>query len=351
MNAIRRAAIALMAVCLLLAAHALPGVNSTAAAQSLTTIADTQIPGFSIATPNVPKADTTTPDEFYHSAWKAVKNNFLWQDRLTDWDKWEHTFDGQLNSIEDAERAINQALGTLNDGYTYYKNATVTSASNSRSDRRNVVTHQMLPGKIGYIKITTFGSNHVADEVKAALQALSGAEAYIIDLRDNGGGYIWQAFRVFSLFADQGEFTSLKGTYNGSPYTEKLVVTTTNLENTENGSKTTSAREANLTGKKPIRILLNGDSASASEMFSGAMRDNGRAKLIGTRTYGKGIAQITLNLAHGASVQVTFAEYFIPSGANIHGKGLDPDTAVVAGSTGDTQQDEAVKQLNKELGR
>lgn len=299
-----------------------------------------------------PAVSRTAEEEFYHSAWQTAKDNFLWQDRMTDWDKWEHKFDGQLKTMGDAERAINEMLGSLKDGYTYFKDATVTTSSQTRSGQSNVVTHRMLPNNIGYIKIRTFGSVNTTAEVKAALTALSGADGYVIDLRDNGGGFIWQAFNVFSLFVDSGKFTTLEGWLNGKAYKEELVVTATNLEQTVNGTKQTpSARESNLAGSKPVVILVNGDSASASEMLSGAMRDNGRATLIGTKTYGKGIAQITYNLAHGTSMQVTFAQYITPGGTKLHGVGLTPDTIANKAATGDAQLDGAVKQVKKELGK
>lgn len=269
-----------------------------------------------------------TPEEFYRSAWKAAEQNFLWRDRLTNWANWEHKFDGQLKSFDDAERAINEMLGTLKDGYTYYKDPTVTADRVSRAAETNVVSYRMLPlSNIGYIKVRTFGSNNTAAEFEAAVTALNKLKvgAFIIDLRDNGGGYVHQAFKMFSLCVDEGLFTTLKGHYNGSPYTEELFVRKGGLEDIENGTKVTpSDRLPNLVGTKPVVILVNGNSASASEMFSGALRDAVGATLVGTKTFGKGIAQITVNLERGASVQVTFAEYFLPKGDSVHGKGIEP---------------------------
>lgn len=352
-----RMVFAFFAMTLLLSAHANIGVTSDSRAHpsnvasrdvtmgegsvsfALTTTADAN---------NAPvEAAQITPEEFYHSAWKAAEQNFLWRDRLTDWAKWEYKFDGKLATFADAERAINQMLGTLNDGYTYYKDPTVTAARAVRADEKNVVTHKVLPGKIGYVKIRTFGSNHTAGELKDAITALNkaGVDAYIIDLRDNGGGYVHQAFQMFSLFVDEGLFTTLKGHYNGSPYTEELFVRKGDLEDIENGTRTTkSDRMPNLVGQKPVVILVNGNSASASEMFSGALRDAVGATLVGTKTFGKGIAQTTVSLARGASVQVTFAEYFLPKGDSVHGKGISPTNAArpAIGPT-DAQLAEAVR--------
>jgi carboxyl-terminal processing protease len=83
----------------------------------------------------------------------------------------------------------------------------------------------------------------------------------------------------------------------------------------------------NLVGSKPVVVLVNGNSASAAEMFAGALRDAIGASLVGTKTFGKGIAQITVDLARGASVQVTFAEYFLPKGDAVHGQSISPTNA------------------------
>ncbi len=330
-------ALAIVAVALFASAHAFTGLSNigaddAASATSLNTIVAKQ-----------------SPEEFYRTVWQSAKDNFLWQDRMKDWSKWEHKFDGKLKTHADAERAISQMLGSLNDHYTYYKDPTVTAARGAAAEAKNVVTHKMLPDDIGYIKIKTFGSVNAADEVEAALKALPNAKAYVIDLRDNGGGYIWQAFRVFAMFADKGVFTKLTGMYGGSAYTETLELTPKELQDIENGTTKTHTRPANYSCAKPVVILVNGDSASASEMLTGAMRDNGLAKVVGTQTFGKGIAQITVDLDRKASVQITFAQYFFPNGGSIHGVGIKPDKAVNVSTSGDAQLTEAVKTAKEEL--
>jgi carboxyl-terminal processing protease len=175
------------------------------------------------------------------------------------------------------------------------------------------------------------------------------AKAYIIDLRDNGGGYVWQALRSFALVTDQGVFTEMRGRSGGKAYVEKLEVTATQLVDDENGTVSRSARPANLAGTKPIIVLVNGDSASASEMFSGALRDNGRATIVGTLTFGKGIAQNTWDLPGKTSVQITFAQYYLPGGTTIHGTGITPDNVVAPTLVGDGQLQEAVRVAKDKL--
>ncbi len=272
----------------------------------------------------------TTPEDLYRQVWKIAKDDFLWQDRLSTFDQWEHKYDGKLATQADAEKAINEMLDTLKDGYTYFRDNGQTQSHAAKTASKNVVTYRMI-GKVGYLKIETFGSENTASETEAALKALNkaGATSYIVDLRDNGGGYVAQAFSITSMFVDGGEFATMKGTKDGKPYIEVMTVTKTTLEDKENGSVTSNnARVANLTGKKPVVILVNGGSASASEMFAGALRDLGRATLIGAKTFGKGISQLNIDLPLNTSMQVTFAKLYQPKGGCIHGVGMVPDELI-----------------------
>ncbi len=275
-------------------------------------------------------ADQTTPEEFYRKVWQIAKDDFLWQDRLTKIDQWEHKYDGKLATQADAEKAINDMLDQLGDGYTYFRNNSATQHKATQTAATNVVSYRMI-GNVGYIKITTFGSENAASETEAAIKALNkaGAKSYIVDLRDNGGGYVAQAFAIAAMFLDQGDFATAKGHKDGKPYTWELKVTKTTLEETETGIGTTSrARVANLTGKKPVFVLVNGGSASASEMLAGCLKDNGRAKLIGSKTFGKGIAQLNITLPFNTSMQITYARLYQPAGGTIHGVGMTPDYVI-----------------------
>ena len=274
-------------------------------------------------------AAQTTPEEFYRKVWKIAKDDFLWQDRLTNFDQWEHKYDGKLATQADAEKAINDMLDTLKDGYTYFRNNSATQNKATQTAATNVVSYKMI-GSVGYIKISTFGSENAASETEAALKALNkaGAKSYIVDLRDNGGGYVAQAFSITAMFLDQGEFATVKGYKDGKPYTWEMNVTTTKLEEKENGTVSTRARVANLTGNKPVFILVNGGSASASEMLAGSLQDLGRAKLIGVKTFGKGIAQLNIELPFNTSMQVTYAKLYQPAGDCIHGVGMTPDYVI-----------------------
>jgi C-terminal processing protease CtpA/Prc len=290
-------------------------------------------------------AAQTTPEDLYRQVWRNANENFLWRDRLTNFDQWEHKFDGKLSTQADAEKAINEMLDVLKDGYTYFRNNGQTQTKAAATAATNVVTYKMI-GSVGYIKISTFGSENAASETEAAIRALNkaGARAYIVDLRDNGGGYVAQAFAITGMFLDQGEFATVKGHRHGKPYTEVMTVTKTTLEDKENGTVTSNvARVGNLTGTKPVFILVNGASASASEMFAGSLHDNGRAKLVGTKTFGKGIAQLNMDLAFNTSMQVTYAQLYQPGGQSIHGVGMTPNYVVAVAPKVDAQLDRALE--------
>jgi hypothetical protein len=287
----------------------------------------------------------------YRKVWQSARKNFLWQEKLSDWQKWEHHFDNKLKVRTDAEQAAKTLLDSLGDRFTRFNDAAVTKALNERADERDVVEARMLPGKIGYIRIRTFESRHTAVEVDDALRQLSGASAFVIDLRDNKGGYISQAFRVFAMLAEQGKFTAIKGISEQKPYSEELSVTKTSLVQSENGVTLSLDRPDYLAQNKPMMVLVNGKTASAAEMLAGALRDCGLAKLLGSLTFGKGVAQLVFDLPQGTSMQITFGHYFLPKGECVEGKGIEPDVKVSSAKTGDAQLESASKELLKGLAK
>jgi carboxyl-terminal processing protease len=171
-------------------------------------------------------------------------------------------------------------------------------------------------GDIGYIRITQF-NQQTYDALKIALakfHANPGAEklkGYILDLRNNPGGLLSQSIDVVNAFIDKGEIVTTRG-------------------RTADQFQAYDARSGyNLSDGKPVVVLINGGSASASEIVSGALQDLKRAKLIGTRSFGKGSVQTVLPLVDGGALKLTTARYFTPSGRSIQAKGIDPDYKVV----------------------
>jgi carboxyl-terminal processing protease len=169
---------------------------------------------------------------------------------------------------------------------------------------------------IGYIRITQF-DEHTTDGVKKAISNLTkqlGADkikGFVIDLRNNPGGLLDQAISVSDAFLERGEIVSTRGR---------------NAEETQRFN----ARSGDLTKGKPLIVLINGGSASASEIVAGALQDHKRATLIGTRSFGKGSVQTIIPLGAGkAALRLTTARYFTPSGRSIQAKGIEPDIEVL----------------------
>jgi len=171
------------------------------------------------------------------------------------------------------------------------------------------VYSKLLDNGIGYTRLTVFGSN-TAGELSAALAKLQaqGAKAYVLDLRDNGGGYLNAAIEVSSKFIASGPIVSVES---------------------RGGSNTQYDAENTAIPPKPLAVLVNKYTASASEITSGAIQDNGVGELIGEKTYGKGVVQTIHPLPDGSAVKITSARYLTPHGRDINLIGIQPDIVAV----------------------
>lgn len=164
-----------------------------------------------------------------------------------------------------------------------------------------------IPGNVGYIKLSTFLSSNASQEVQNALKELNNKNGYILDLRSNPGGLLSNAIRIADFFLDDGAIVS---TVDRDGYKEVRYASATTLTN------------------KPLVLLINGGSASASEILSGALKDNKRAVLIGERSFGKGLVQEINQLPGGSGVNITTQRYLTPNDTDINKKGIEPDIAV-----------------------
>lgn len=180
-------------------------------------------------------------------------------------------------------------------------------------ERRTVenytVESEMLDDQVGYIAVTQFNDN-TAQEFEDAIDEVqaNGAKAAIIDLRDNPGGLLTAVVDMCDYIMDDG-----------------VIVSTKDRDGNVLGEYKDSGKHS---VDIPLVVLVNGNSASASEIFSGAMQDSGKAKLVGTTTFGKGIVQSVIPLSDGTAVKLTIAKYFTPNGNDIHKKGITPDYEV-----------------------
>jgi carboxyl-terminal processing protease len=178
------------------------------------------------------------------------------------------------------------------------------------------VRYRTEGGDIGYIRITTF-NEQTTDGLRKAIRDITSQippqklAGYIVDLRNNPGGLLDQAVSVSSAFMARGEVVSTRG-------------------RTPEETQRFTARAGDLIKGKPLVVLINGGSASASEIVAGALHDHKRATLIGTRTFGKGSVQTIIPLGPGkGAMALTTARYFTPSGRSIQAKGIAPDIEVL----------------------
>ena len=162
--------------------------------------------------------------------------------------------------------------------------------------------------QIGYIQINSFIGSTTPNEFLEAAEKTKDTKGLVIDLRGNTGGLLPNAIFIANLFIPEGNLVSIVGR-NGYKYDIKAQATDFEI-------------------RKPVVILVDGGSASASEIFSGAMKDYNRAKLIGTRTYGKGMVQKIIPLENETGLNLTVAKYLTPSGTDINQKGIEPDYEV-----------------------
>ncbi len=169
-------------------------------------------------------------------------------------------------------------------------------------------------GDIAYVRITSF-NEQTGELLEEAIQTLkkqigpAKVKGYVLDLRNNPGGLLEQAIAVSSDFISEGEIVSTRGRHS---------------EDTQRYN----ARGGDLTGGKPVIVLINGGSASASEIVAGALQDHRRATILGTRSFGKGSVQTIIPLGSDGALRLTTARYFTPSGHSIQGKGIEPEIQV-----------------------
>lgn len=197
-------------------------------------------------------------------------------------------------------------------------------------------TYELLEGNIAYIKIESFDEDTYDEFSKAMAKAKNdNCVGYIFDVRDNGGG-------LYDIVVDMLDDILPEG---------KIVYTEDKYDHKETEYSDEECLDM------PIAVLTNGNSASASEIFAGAIQDYGVGKIIGTQTFGKGIVQSIIPLGDGTAVKLTVSSYFTPNGRNIHGEGITPDQIVElsedeeAYENGyikreyDTQLEEAIKHI------
>ena len=196
----------------------------------------------------------------------------------------------------------------------------------------DTVEYEMLEDNIGYVQISSFQDATARDFIAAMedLQA-QGMESVIFDLRSNTGGLLDSVTEILDYILPEG--------------------TTVYMED-KNGKRTTYTSDAKQYIDMPIVVLVDGYTASASEIFTGAIRDYHYGTIVGTKTFGKGIVQSTMEVGDGSAVKLTIASYYTPSGECIHGEGIAPDIELeyeFLGGENDTYAKELDNQIQKAI--
>lgn len=229
------------------------------------------------------------------------------------------------------EEGTTVTLGIQREGEEGLTDYTITR---EKIDVPNVES-ELLEGEIGYIRLYGF-TDPAADEVRDAIESLTdqGARGFIFDVRDNPGGLLTSSVDVSSLFIESGVIVKVEDREG------------TVEEHRANGDLATDA---------PLVVLINGNSASASEIVGGAVQDYGRALLVGEQSFGKGSVQAIEELSFGGAVKLTIAHYVTPKDRVINKVGLTPDVLVEMApelqrdKATDTQLQRAIRELEKQL--
>jgi len=189
---------------------------------------------------------------------------------------------------------------------------------------KSVYAKRILDDDTLYLRITSFDKN-VVDEVKKILRKHPKAKGIILDLRNNPGGLLDQAVGLADLFIEKGVIVSQKGRLKSE-------------------NRVFYATKPGTRSDIPLVVLVNGGSASASEIVSGALQDHKRAVIVGEKTFGKGSVQVILPIGKEEAIKLTVARYYLPSGRTIQAKGITPDVIVYPGKVERNVDEFAIKE-------
>jgi carboxyl-terminal processing protease len=227
----------------------------------------------------------------------------------------------KIDNTEVQGLTLNEAVDKMRGAVGAAVNLTIVRAGRDPFDVKVVrdiikvesVKFNMEGDDVGYIRMSSFTEQSDVGLQKAITELEKKAngklKGYILDLRNNPGGLLLQAVSVSDAFLEKGEVVSTRGR---------------NPEDVERHS----AQKGDLTGGKPLVILINGGSASASEIVAGALQDHKRATLIGTRSFGKGSVQTIIPLGNEGAIRLTTQRYYTPAGRSIQAKGIDADIVI-----------------------
>ncbi len=186
---------------------------------------------------------------------------------------------------------------------------------------------KMIGEDILYLRVASFDQKVAADVTKEIKKHKKTTKGIVLDLRNNPGGLLDQAVELVDIFVDSGKIVSQKGRH-------------------ENDDKTYSATSGATLTKVPLVVLINGGSASASEIVSGALQDHKRGVLVGENSFGKGSVQVVLPITDQEAIKLTIARYYLPSGRTIQAVGVKPDIIVAPGEVKTHKNEFAIKEAD-----
>jgi len=178
-----------------------------------------------------------------------------------------------------------------------------------------------------YVRVTSFDKKVVEDVMKAINAKKAMTKGIVLDLRNNPGGLLDQAVGLVDLFVDEGDIVSQKG-------------------RKESDNQVYKAKKTNTATNVPLVVLVNGGSASASEIVSGALQDHKRGVIVGENTFGKGSVQVVLPITKEEAIKLTIARYYLPSGRTIQAVGVKPDIEVQPGEVKEREDDFSIKEAD-----
>ncbi len=248
----------------------------------------------------------------------AEKAGLLPNDIIVSVDDLEVTSDMELDYVVDhirGEKGTEVVLKIYREGESDYIDIPIIRDT----IENKTVEYEMLDDNIGYISVEQFIENtpELFEEALDDLQS-QGAEGVVIDMRNNPGGLLRAVIEMVDYIVDDKEVAE------GSGEPGLLLQTKDKDDNILEEYKCSDGHSVDI----PMTILVNGNSASASEIFTGCLKDYGKATVVGTTTYGKGIVQSVIKLSDGSAIKITIAQYFLPSGTAVHKVGVEPDKEV-----------------------
>lgn len=237
-------------------------------------------------------------------------------------------YDQELDTL--VSQYIRGEEGTFVDLTVLRDGEEISATVERRMVESVTVEAQLLPDKTGYVMVTQFDLV-TADQFISAVDSLEkqGMERLVIDLRDNPGGVVDACVKMAAYLLPEDQFEgTILSTADKNGKGDRYYCQGGKLLFEGSGSNPEYPMDDGHELDMPIAVLINGMSASASEVFAGALRDYGMATLVGTTSFGKGIVQVLLPLDDGSAVKVTIAHYYTPAGHDIHKKGLEPDVEI-----------------------